>query len=537
MSLVKIRGFRARVVAAALLCLSSSFGIGAVPAARAAEADSGQPLTLEQAIEHALEKNENIVIQRAALDSAEASVEGAHGAYDPQLTVGAGWEKVTSPVNSSFSGAPAGELAPSDRTGQANASLDQLLPTGAQLSVTSSSSRVTTNGAFVFLSPAYQTQLGVEVRQPLLRDRAIDSARYGLRVAAADRDQAQAALRRQVTETVAAVEQAYWSLVAARRAVDVEQEAIDLAEKQLSETRIRIDAGTSPETEIAQPQAELERRRGDLLAAREAAARAETALKRLILGAQDDLWAERLDPVDTPEIPVEPVDVQAAMTRALASRPELDAAKATVERRRAESAFAKNRILPSLDLVASYDRFGLKGSRNPSGSSFPGLPSDVPQGLEGNLGDAVGQLASSDYDDARLSLQLQVPLGNRAARANARIAADTERQAEADVAGTQKAIRAEVLDAAAAVETAAGRIDAARAERKAAQVQLSAEQDRFSAGLSTNFLVLTRQNDLASARLSEIQALTDYRAALAEMARATGSLLDERHVEIQPSPK
>ncbi len=520
--------FRAAAIAA-LLC----FGTLATPAARAADAGEGQPLTLEQAIERALDKNESIVVERAAFDAADAAVSGAHGAYDPQLAVAAGWEKVTAPVNSSFSGAPAGELAPTDRTAEVSASLEQLLPTGASVSVSSGSSRVSTNGSFVFLSPAYQSQLGVEARQPLLRDRAIDSARFGLKVAAADRDRAAASLRRQVTETVAAVEQAYWTLVAARRAVGVEREAMDLAGQQLSETKIRIEAGSSPETESAQPRAEIERRRGDLLAAQEAASRAENALKRLILGAEDDLWAVRLEPVEKAETAVRPVDVQDAMTRALASRPELAVAEAGLERRRVESAFARNRILPALDLVASYDRFGLAGSLNGSSSGIPGLPNEVPKGLEGNLGDTFDQLANGDFDDARVELQLQVPIGNHTARANARIAADTERQAEADLAGTRKTIRAEVLDAAAALDTAAGRIDAARAEREAAQVQLSAEQDRFSAGLSTNFLVLTRQNDLASARLTEIQALTDYRAALVELARATGSLLAERHVEIE----
>jgi outer membrane protein TolC len=66
----------------------------------------------------------------------------------------------------------------------------------------------------------------------------------------------------------------------------------------------------------------------------------------------------------------------------------------------------------------------------------------------------------------------------------------------------------------------------------AAQTQLRAEQDRFSAGLSTNFFVLTRQNDIALAYLAEIAALTDYRKAQTEMARAKGSLLQDRNIRI-----
>jgi outer membrane protein TolC len=50
--------------------------------------------------------------------------------------------------------------------------------------------------------------------------------------------------------------------------------------------------------------------------------------------------------------------------------------------------------------------------------------------------------------------------------------------------------------------------------------------------MSTNFLVLTRQNDLSSARLDEIAAQTDFRRAQTALARITGSLLAERNIEV-----
>jgi outer membrane protein TolC len=94
-----------------------------------------------------------------------------------------------------------------------------------------------------------------------------------------------------------------------------------------------------------------------------------------------------------------------------------------------------------------------------------------------------------------------------------------------------------VIDAAAQVVTAGQRIEAARSGREAAEIQLGAEQDRYATGLSTNFLVLTRQNDLSRARLNEISALTDYRTARTEMARATGSLLEERGIQFESIEK
>ncbi|MGH9462870.1 MAG: TolC family protein [Vicinamibacteria bacterium] len=496
-----------------------------------------RPLSLEEAIALALEKNEGIRIERESLASAESAVTGAKGAYDPFLEVQGGWLRGRPPVNSAFSGAPADGAAPVTQVADALAGVTQLLPTGGEVSFRAAASRGTTDSVFTLLSPAYTTQVGVGLRQPLLRDRAVDAARFGLRVTGSDREQAIASLRRETADTVSAVEIAYWRFIATLRAVTVREEAVRLAEEQLSETQLRIEGGAAPETEIAQPRAELERRRGDLFSTRELTSRAQNSLKLLILSDVDALWADELLPTDEPQVVSGPVDIVASLNQALASRPELEAAEAELERRRAETAFASDGVLPQLDVIVSYDRLGLAGSRNPAGEPLPGLPTGIPNGLEGGLGRSFATLGDGDFYDARAAVVFQIPIGNRTARATAAIARSTERQAEADLERVRKEVRAEVLDAAAALETATQRIDAARAAREAAEVQLSSEQERYAVGLSTNFLVLTRQNDLSLARLDEIAAHTDYQRARTEMARATGTLLDQRGIQVNGSPR
>lgn len=498
----------------------------------AGEQVQAHALSLQEAVTRALETNEGIIIQKRAARIADADEVAVRGAYDPVLGVDAGWNETTPPINSAFSGAPEESLAPTTETVDAGATLRRLFASGGELQLRARSSRIDSDGSFNLLAPAYDAQLGAEFRQPLWRDRAIDPARVELRVAAADRDRAGAALRGEVRDTVARVEQAYWSLVAALRFVEVEREAVGLADEQLTETRIRIDSGAAPEAELAQPQAELERRRGNLLEAEELAARAENALKLLVLGDDEtDLWAATLMPADDIEIEATEVRLADELARALAARAEVDAAEAVLERRRVEAEFADDRIHPSLDAVVSYDRFGLAGDINPAGGFIPGFD-EVPEQLVGDFGDALSRIGDGDFDDTRIGLVFELPLGNRTAEANAEIAGHVQRQAEADLARVRKVVRAEVLDAAASLETAGARIAATRAAMEAAEVQLDSEQERFGVGLSTNFLVLTRQNDLSNARLNHIRALADYRAALVEMDRATGSLLVERSIEI-----
>jgi len=491
------------------------------------------PLTLDEALSRALSRNYAIAIERESFATAAHGVRREEGAYDLALGSDVGFEKRTDPVNSLLSGAPAGAVAPELKTLDLQASLSRLLPTGGSVSLRASTGRASTDGTFSLLSPSYGSALGVEILQPLLRDRAIDPVRRRIRVARSERDRSLATVKRTIADTLAAVDAAYWDLTAAQREVEVRAGAVTLAQQQLEETQARVDAGTLPTNEAAQPRAELERRRGELLAAQEQAVRAENALKALILDdGADPLWSLHLAPSDAAETETVSTDVAAAVSIADQKRPEIEEANAVLTSRSIELRAARDETRPRLDAFVTYTRRGLAGRLNRSAAPALGLPLVVPGALDGTLGRSLGTIADGLYPDLRVGLSLTVPIGNRAARAGAAIGEAEERRAAAVLARVRQAVRVEVSNAAVAVETTAERIGAARSAREAAEVQLRSEQERFTVGMSTNFLVLTRQNDLSRARLDEIQALSDHRKALTELQRASGRLLEERHVVV-----
>ena len=49
--------------------------------------------------------------------------------------------------------------------------------------------------------------------------------------------------------------------------------------------------------------------------------------------------------------------------------------------------------------------------------------------------------------------------------------------------------------------------------------RLDAEEKRFAAGMSTNFLVTQSQRDLAVAEVAELRAIADYRKSLVNFER------------------
>jgi outer membrane protein len=517
----------------------AAMGLSTRAWAQSTEATSTQPptaspITLADATARALAKNRDIVIERENTTIANATIDHAQAAYDPVVRGDARFRTAELPVTSLLSGAPEGELAPFQRGLVSSASVSKLLPTGGTISGSTSIARDTTNNFITLISPAWTTTLGVEVRQPLFQNRKIDPARRGIRVAQIGRERSTLSLQRTLLETVNAVEQAYWSLVSAQRDVEIRQQNVVLAEQQRTDVAARIEAKTAPEADIAQPNAEIERRKGELYAAEETRARAERALKLLMLeNPADPGWEVELRAADTPDIAPAPIDLAAALKDAEQNRPELADVAARVKLQDIEIESAKDRLKPQVDLVAAYTSRGLAGHLNDDAKPFGGIPLILPADLTGGLATSVDLLARQQFPDASVGVQISIPIGNRAARADVAAAESTRRQVVTMRDREGQRIAVEVRNAVTALQTAAARLEAARAGREAAEVQLQAEQDRFSAGLTTTFLVLTRQNDLSAARVTETTALTAYRRALSELARARGTLLRDRSITVE----
>ena len=59
---------------------------------------------------------------------------------------------------------------------------------------------------------------------------------------------------------------------------------------------------------------------------------------------------------------------------------------------------------------------------------------------------------------------------------------------------------------------------------------------KLAAGLSTNYIVLQQQRDLALARSGEVKALTDYSRSRARLDRVMGVTLKKKNIDITSLP-
>jgi outer membrane protein TolC len=129
-----------------------------------------------------------------------------------------------------------------------------------------------------------------------------------------------------------------------------------------------------------------------------------------------------------------------------------------------------------------------------------------------------------DYPTWTVGMAFSYPLGKSVAEANLARARIERDQASARLRSLEIAAVRQIRDAAWRVEQNQQRIETTRLGRELAEQRLDAEQKRFEVGMSTSFLVIQAQRDLAVARNAELQAMLDYQLAVIgfQTARQTG---------------
>src|SRR5439155_24822397 len=124
------------------------------------------------------------------------------------------------------------------------------------------------------------------------------------------------------------VRNAYWDYVFAIQSVDVAKQSVALAAQLVKDNQTRVEVGTMAPIDVDQAKSQAATQQQNLVTAQGAARTAEVALKRLIVsGTQDPNWNVQLDPTDRPDFRAEPIDVEAAVRRALSERTDLEVGK------------------------------------------------------------------------------------------------------------------------------------------------------------------------------------------------------------------
>lgn len=479
-------------------------------------------LSLDEAVKMAIERNVGIQLQRYDYLQAGENLRGSHGVFDWLASATVEQQSQQSPTISTFQSS-------GNKATVANFGVSQLIPTGGTYEVGFNNSRATTTGGGTFVSPAYRSGLGLGFNQPLMRNFGVDVTRRGITIARNTLGINRDLFRGVLMDTAVSVEQAYLDLVYTRQLVEVVKEALFLARDQARITQIRIDVGASAPLDILQPKVQIATQDENLIIAVANVRDAEDRVRALIhLDAAD--WDRPIIPTDPVGYTPMTIDQDAAVAKALQLRPELHEMQLTTATRRVQYVYARNQVLPRLDLNLNYSAAGLSG-RSAEIDPVTGLPT----GRFNSTGysNALSQVFGNDFPSWTVGFNVGLPVMNIGARAEAKRAELDLAQSRTDEEQIRQNIVVQVRKSVRDIDTAAKSITATRTARDAAEKNLEAERRRYENGMTTNFQVLQIQQQLSDARAREIQALVGYNKSVSAYHRAVGDLLDISNIRVE----
>ncbi len=474
-----------------------------------AEGDVVVRMSLDEAIERALQANLNIQSVRLTPTLQAFAYRQARTAFNPALSANVGYNNSSNLSTSQLDGA---STITNERL-SLNTSLTQPIPWyGGRLSANFNNSRSETNNIFATLNPSYSSSVSLQYTQPLLAGLRMDAQRAQLQTQTIQLDITDLQVESQIALITNQIRQRYWALRSSIEQIEIQRRSLAQAQETLAQNEVRLQAGQGTPFQVTQAEAQVASAEQALLNAEIQWTNAELAFKQLLLdGATDDLLAQRILPTDLPVVVDQEVDLDGAIDRALATRLDLQQARRQVDISEVNLEVTESNALPDLSLSASYSLQGVGGDRFDRGQ-LGGEPVLIESG---GYGDGLQAILDRDAPTWNVTLNASYPIGTNPDRLNLERAELQLRQQNLSVRTQELNVVTQVTAAGLAVRNTFLQYQAAQRSAEASEQNLQAELARFQVGVATNFELVQAQNQLTSARLQELQALINHVNAIA----------------------
>ncbi len=482
-------------------------------------------LTLRDAVRLALENNRDIQIEERNVEVSEGEIKTQQGVFDPLLNIVSFYNDGETPTLSTF--VPTGTIA--QKQFNAEAGVEGRLPTGTFYNLIDFSTTWTdTNNPLEDLSPSWFNNVSFGLGQELLRNFGVEVNRAFIITAQRTSDISEKELEKRISEVLLEVERRYWLVVAARKNLELERTALELAIDLRNRNQIQVDVGVLPPVAVTQAESEVAAREVNVIRAENELQATQDNLKNVL--AMD--LSRPIAAVDEPTTEVYKFSEEESLAVAYEERPEIDQVELDIENKKTLKNYYSNQKLPRLAVEGSLQLQGLGGDENPDRLSFDEDPEPIPPQFD-SPGDAFRQLWNGDFATWQVLGIFSFPIFNRTARGNyIKATAELDRSSIV-LSRTKDDIALDVRSAIRQIENSLRAIEAARVSVNLAEEVVSNEQERLSVGIGTTREVLEAQRDLIDAGTREITAVTSYNISLAELEFAKGTLLEKNNVRIE----
>lgn len=482
-----------------LLCLSLLLLVHTITPSHAAD----PAMSLDDCI--ALTLRENRAIKNAYLDRIvqKYDLRMAEDKFVPTLTLapsvnGSGNTKALGGgVNNSSSDTT---LKPG-----AVATLTENLPAGGTLTVGSSYTITSTQQA----TPSRDYGWNVNLTQPLLKGAGLDVNLESVRFARINEQKNILALKSTLISTMSSVITAYRSYIQTVKSLEITRQSLERSRELVATNRELIAAGRMAAIEIVQSEADLANQELSLLSAENSLDAARLALTKAI----DIDKNTRITPLAETQIPPVPYTLVQARQLAFSNRPDYQSLLLDYENSKRALTIAKRNTLWDLSLTGSY------------GETYSRATSTTPVNSNGAW---------------TAGLTLTIPLDNlyrSSSDRQAALAAEISlKKMENSLARQREDIEIEIQDALRSAEMNYRQIKLATLARTLSEKKVEIETEKLKAGRSTNFQLVSYQNDLKNAQRSELDAIITYQNALTSLESKLGITLERWGIALAERP-
>jgi outer membrane protein len=451
--------------------------------------------------------------------------------FDPVLSGTIQGQRATTPQsNTIFTGTP----ALNQNTEIYNFAYTQGFATGTLMSVGFQNSRVASNSVFSSLNPYVTSTFNFQMRQHVLQGFGFNSNQRWIRIARNNRAIMDSAYQNQIMTTVSQIQNIYWDLVNAYENVKVQQRALDLADKTLSDNEKQVEIGTLAPITVVQAKSSVATAKQNLIGS-------QTNLQLQQLLMKNAITRNNTDPIlaNAPVVPTDTLQIREAfdvppveqlVEQALKHRPEIVQSRINLTNREVGLKAIKNLQLPTLDLFAFYGAAGLAGDPTTNACSGPGVPPGCIAST--GYGHAFGNLFNSTAPDKGIGVNINIPLRNRQNQADQVRSVIEYRQAQMSAQQQENTITLQVRNAQFALQQNYAALQSATAARDYAKENLDAEQKKYSLGASTSTLVLQASSALTQAESNVLAAATNYEKSRVQLDLYTAETLAKLGIDM-----
>ncbi len=295
--------------------------------------------------------------------------------------------------------------------------------------------------------------------------------------------------------TIYHVKERYYNLLKAEKLLEVQEENVRLSEESFKRSETLFEVGKAPKSDMLQARYEFENNRLYLIEARNSLSIAKASLNH-ILGRDMDEEIELVDNLEVQEMEVEYNDV---LDNALAKHPLL----------------LKN----TFDLKAAKNQIGMAVS-----SFVPSLSAYYGYSWRNEDFNKINDALDTDYS-WYLGASVSIPIFQGFSRVATLNKAQLNYRSQKELMlQAKRDIEFEVKQAYFEVQQAKKKIAVSRNSEEVADEYLRLNQEKYNLGAGTMLDLVNAQVSYAEARSSRIQALYDYKYAIARLQKAMGQL-------------